>query len=135
MNDETSKSTARPWYLDTEYDDDGDVVRILVRTDAGDYRVAKLYGHGGDAVTDRERNPNAALIVERVNGWEALVAERDALKVEVAAIRDELYGHLDDEVDLKAERDRLQAALLRVMSEPSLSRIDCQLLAAKALQP
>lgn len=89
MKPDTSKSTARPWQ---------NLVNALAAWRDG--------GIGATSATD-VADAIQAMLDERVNGWEAL----------------------------EAERDRLQAALLRVMSEPSLSRIDCQLLAAKALQP
>ena len=101
MNDETSKATARPWrvgittvgeicYGDRKDDPFDDAVIATC------FECWPIEGGPAGIDTDTAR-ANAALIVERVNGWEALEAERDRLAQEC--------------IDLKASRDRLTGAL------------------------
>ena len=55
-----NRYTSGPWAVLTELDGDGDTVRVVVP--GKNFHVALVYGHGGDAQTDMERNANARLI-------------------------------------------------------------------------
>lgn len=65
------------------------VFRILIGSPSptgGRFLAAEINGPFGDG--GEQAKANAALIVARVNGWDALVAERDALREALEVIRD-----------------------------------------------
>ena len=92
-----SNATARPWKIG--YGGmEGDGYATIISHD-GRHSIAELGGPGYNA-------HDAALIVSRVNGWEALEAERDDLK---SRLMDSLLRPLpSDYKELQDERDSLK---------------------------
>lgn len=74
MDGNESKATGRPWGVEREPIGTWDI-------------------HGADVdemVAECEMEADARLIVDRVNGWDALLAERDAARAECARYREAL---------------------------------------------
>lgn len=83
-----TKHTPGPWELAYELDGDGDAVRV---SRAGhNFDVALVYGHGGDALSDHERNANARLVAaapDLLSALRAVVEIADRKTVEFDAAR------------------------------------------------
>lgn len=98
-----SKATGRPWQAGPNPAADDCASNQIVIRPAGEFPHGRWIADLGRAGDD-EAHANAALIVTRVNGWDALVAERNAARAE----SHELLRRL---ADVRAEVARLRAAL------------------------
>lgn len=102
--------TPTPWYRDHDY----------IRDESSDALIARIL-EGGNAAQEQfinraEREANAARIVQCVNGWDALAAERDALRGALEEIEDEcnaMHGHSDVPKALIRQIARRALALAR----------------------
>ena len=112
MSNETSKATGRPWHVNA-------VMNGRIIGDETVDRWDKLMIHGPNStVATVYHAADARLIADRVNGWEALEAERDRLLAALAAIvgmsaaaHDALHENSEDRAAVGRIFDAASAAL------------------------
>ena len=105
MTTDTSMATARPWSVNA-------VMNGRISGDETVNRFDKLMIHGPNATVATVCRPaDAALIRERVNGWEALVAERDRLREVLEVIAEKGWSTSCADAAAEEMRDLARAAL------------------------